>query len=200
MTPSSLLPPQVYATELEKVKVHAQFNDFCATFNLSRGKADDDEDSTVAGEFKVTGVFGCFWRMIICKNFKFRIFNRRIHFNFCFYRNEFILLHTTNQIVSTLNHHPTTHHTITPLHIFTSTTTHHHKIPPPHHTTSHHTTTSHHHTTGHLLRVPSSSRQPGSDASTDPQEPAFLGTHRVHCEGLLHQSLRPAVQWSQWTG
>lgn len=45
---------QVYATELEKVKIHSEFSDFCATFKLSRGKADDDEDSLVAGEFKGT--------------------------------------------------------------------------------------------------------------------------------------------------
>ncbi|ESN98173.1 hypothetical protein HELRODRAFT_177418 [Helobdella robusta] len=45
---------QVYATELEKVKVHREFNDFCSTFPLTRGKAIDDEEGTVAGEFKGT--------------------------------------------------------------------------------------------------------------------------------------------------
>ena len=29
------------------------FNDFCETFELCRGKDDDDEESNVMGEFKV---------------------------------------------------------------------------------------------------------------------------------------------------
>ncbi|XP_066549569.1 myoferlin isoform X3 [Amia ocellicauda] len=45
---------KVYEEELEKVPDFQGLNDFCKTFKLQRGKADDDddEDPTVVGEFK----------------------------------------------------------------------------------------------------------------------------------------------------
>ena len=44
---------QLYNTELEKVENHDNFSDFCNTFELSRGKDDDDDEGNVVGEFKV---------------------------------------------------------------------------------------------------------------------------------------------------
>ena len=46
--------PQVYDGELEKSEDFNDFNDFCETFELERGKDDDDEESNVMGEFKVS--------------------------------------------------------------------------------------------------------------------------------------------------
>ncbi|XP_074642408.1 myoferlin-like [Tubulanus polymorphus] len=46
---------EVYETELEKVTDHSEFNDFCHSFELSRGKNIEEEESNVVGEFK-----GCF--------------------------------------------------------------------------------------------------------------------------------------------
>ncbi|XP_070210966.1 myoferlin-like isoform X3 [Littorina saxatilis] len=46
---------KVYQTELEKAENYHDFNDFCHTFPLSRGKdGDDDEGENVVGEFKGT--------------------------------------------------------------------------------------------------------------------------------------------------
>ena len=45
---------QVYSTELENVKEFKGFTDFCHSFKLTRGKNVDDEESDIAGEFKVT--------------------------------------------------------------------------------------------------------------------------------------------------
>ena len=46
----------MYDCELEKSEVFKEFNDFCETFELCRGKDDDDEESNVMGEFKVCGI------------------------------------------------------------------------------------------------------------------------------------------------
>lgn len=46
--------PQVYETSLEKYGEHDFFKDFCNTFELQRGKQDDDdEEEDGVGEFKV---------------------------------------------------------------------------------------------------------------------------------------------------
>lgn len=45
---------QIYDTELEKTEVFGDFLDFCETFDLERGKDDDDEESNLIGQFKVT--------------------------------------------------------------------------------------------------------------------------------------------------
>jgi len=44
---------QVYDTELERSDVFGDFLDFCETFDLERGKDDDDEESNMIGQFKV---------------------------------------------------------------------------------------------------------------------------------------------------
>ena len=44
---------QVFPCELEKVGQYADFNDFCNTFQLSRGKSIEEEESNIVGEFKV---------------------------------------------------------------------------------------------------------------------------------------------------
>ncbi|ETE57231.1 hypothetical protein L345_17056, partial [Ophiophagus hannah] len=44
---------EIYETELENIENFGGLSDFCHTFKLSRGKAQDDsEDPTVVGEFK----------------------------------------------------------------------------------------------------------------------------------------------------
>ncbi|XP_032889478.1 myoferlin isoform X2 [Amblyraja radiata] len=43
---------KVYDTELENVPEFKKLTDFCQTFKLFRGKAEDDEDPSVVGEFK----------------------------------------------------------------------------------------------------------------------------------------------------
>ncbi|XP_076460960.1 myoferlin-like isoform X2 [Babylonia areolata] len=45
---------KLYQTELEKAETFAAFSDFCHTFQLSRGKDDDEEDGNVVGELKGT--------------------------------------------------------------------------------------------------------------------------------------------------
>ncbi|KAL5022080.1 hypothetical protein ScPMuIL_001235 [Solemya velum] len=45
---------KVYDTELEKSDDFQGFADFCDTFELNRGKDDEDEESNVVGEFKGT--------------------------------------------------------------------------------------------------------------------------------------------------
>jgi hypothetical protein len=45
---------QVYEFELEKKDGFGEFVDFCETFDLQRGKDDDDEESNIIGQFKVT--------------------------------------------------------------------------------------------------------------------------------------------------
>ena len=50
---SSIFPPKVLTTDLEKALAFGEFSDFCNTFELQRGKTDEDESSTV-GEFKVS--------------------------------------------------------------------------------------------------------------------------------------------------
>lgn len=46
--------PQVYETELEKVEDFECLSDFCHTFRLYRGRAQDaSDDPSVVGEFKV---------------------------------------------------------------------------------------------------------------------------------------------------
>ena len=49
---------QVYPTELEKVDFFSGFQDFVETFFIHRGKTKSkaDEDETVVGEFKVSGL------------------------------------------------------------------------------------------------------------------------------------------------
>lgn len=42
----------IYDAELEKSDVHQDFNDFCETFDLNRGKDDDEEESNIIGQFK----------------------------------------------------------------------------------------------------------------------------------------------------
>lgn len=44
---------QVYDGELEKAEKFGEFVDFCETFDLERGKDDDDEESNIIGQFKV---------------------------------------------------------------------------------------------------------------------------------------------------
>lgn len=46
---------QVYDTELEKTESFGEFLDFCETFDLERGKDDEDEESNLIGQFKVSG-------------------------------------------------------------------------------------------------------------------------------------------------
>ncbi|XP_052773227.1 myoferlin-like isoform X7 [Mya arenaria] len=43
---------KVYDTELEKSEDFGEFLDFCETFDLERGKDDDDEESNIIGQFK----------------------------------------------------------------------------------------------------------------------------------------------------
>ncbi|WAR21900.1 MYOF-like protein [Mya arenaria] len=43
---------EVYDTELEKSEDFGEFLDFCETFDLERGKDDDDEESNIIGQFK----------------------------------------------------------------------------------------------------------------------------------------------------
>ncbi|GFO37985.1 Fer-1-related [Plakobranchus ocellatus] len=43
---------QILPSSLEKVPEFSNFDDFCATLQLTRGKNDDDEDENVIGEFK----------------------------------------------------------------------------------------------------------------------------------------------------
>ncbi|XP_064630282.1 myoferlin-like isoform X1 [Lineus longissimus] len=43
---------EVYKSELEKVGNFEDFDDFCSTFDLNRGKNLDEEESNVVGEFK----------------------------------------------------------------------------------------------------------------------------------------------------
>lgn len=43
----------MYDCELEKADIHNEFLDFCETFDLERGKDDDDEESNIIGQFKV---------------------------------------------------------------------------------------------------------------------------------------------------
>jgi len=45
---------KVYETSLELVEEYAEFNDFCHTFALQRGKSIEEEESSVVGEFKGT--------------------------------------------------------------------------------------------------------------------------------------------------
>lgn len=45
---------KVYSTELEKVADFKEFSDFCHTFELSRGKDTDEDESNAVGEFKVS--------------------------------------------------------------------------------------------------------------------------------------------------
>ncbi|KAL4231637.1 hypothetical protein ACF0H5_009217 [Mactra antiquata] len=42
----------VFDCELEKAESHGEFLDFCETFDLERGKDDDDEESNIIGQFK----------------------------------------------------------------------------------------------------------------------------------------------------
>jgi len=44
---------QIYETELENSDDFKEFTDFCETFDLERGKDDDDEESNIIGQFKV---------------------------------------------------------------------------------------------------------------------------------------------------
>ena len=46
---------QIYETELENSDDFKEFTDFCETFDLERGKDDDDEESNIIGQFKVGG-------------------------------------------------------------------------------------------------------------------------------------------------
>ena len=50
------LATQIYKNDLEKVESHNDFADFCHTFELSRGKTSEEEESNIVGEFKVSGV------------------------------------------------------------------------------------------------------------------------------------------------
>ncbi|XP_061186415.1 myoferlin-like isoform X3 [Saccostrea echinata] len=43
---------EVYQTALEDVEFTKGFNDFCSTFELQRGKDDDEDESNIVGEFK----------------------------------------------------------------------------------------------------------------------------------------------------
>ena len=45
----------MFDTELEKVANYTDFADFCNTFSLLRGKSIEEEESSVVGEFKVSG-------------------------------------------------------------------------------------------------------------------------------------------------
>lgn len=45
---------QLYRTELEKAEYFSNFSDFCNTFELSRGKDEEEEDNNNVGEFKVS--------------------------------------------------------------------------------------------------------------------------------------------------
>ena len=51
---------QILPDELENHPMYKGFTDFCNTFNLTRGKNEDDEDENVIGEFKV-----CFFFLIL---------------------------------------------------------------------------------------------------------------------------------------
>lgn len=44
---------KIYDTELEKAEGHGDFADFCHSFNFSRGKDEEDEESNIVGELKV---------------------------------------------------------------------------------------------------------------------------------------------------
>ncbi|KAK3095803.1 hypothetical protein FSP39_019399 [Pinctada imbricata] len=43
---------QVHPSELEKAGSNKDFDDFCSTFRLNRGKDEEDEESDIVGEFK----------------------------------------------------------------------------------------------------------------------------------------------------
>ncbi|XP_025096654.1 myoferlin-like isoform X4 [Pomacea canaliculata] len=45
---------KLYRTELEKAEYFSNFSDFCNTFELSRGKDEEEEDNNNVGEFKGT--------------------------------------------------------------------------------------------------------------------------------------------------
>lgn len=45
---------QVYNNSLEKQVIYNNFDDFCVTFLLSRGKSSEEEESNIVGEFKVS--------------------------------------------------------------------------------------------------------------------------------------------------
>ena len=49
--------PQVFPCELEKVGKYSDFNDFCNTFQLSRGKNIEEEESNIVGEYKVQKMY-----------------------------------------------------------------------------------------------------------------------------------------------
>jgi hypothetical protein len=44
----------VYNNSLEKQVIYNNFDDFCVTFLLSRGKSSEEEESNIVGEFKVS--------------------------------------------------------------------------------------------------------------------------------------------------
>lgn len=44
---------QIYTCELEKAEKYGEFADFCHSFNFSRGKDEDEEESNIVGELKV---------------------------------------------------------------------------------------------------------------------------------------------------
>ena len=44
----------MFETRLEAVGEYDEFDDFCHSFALSRGKSIDEEESDIVGEFKVT--------------------------------------------------------------------------------------------------------------------------------------------------
>ena len=44
---------QIYPCELEKAEKFNDFADFCHSFQFSRGKDEDDEESNIVGELKV---------------------------------------------------------------------------------------------------------------------------------------------------
>lgn len=50
----SMICWQVYQTPLEDVDFTKGFSDFCSTFELQRGKDEEDEESSIVGEFKVS--------------------------------------------------------------------------------------------------------------------------------------------------
>jgi hypothetical protein len=45
---------QIFETELEKIGVHSNFADFCHTYQLTRGKNIEEEQSSNVGEVKVS--------------------------------------------------------------------------------------------------------------------------------------------------
>ena len=58
---------QIYPCELEKAEKYEDFGDFCHTFEFSRGKDEEDEESNIVGELKVIKHTLTYGKIKICE-------------------------------------------------------------------------------------------------------------------------------------